>query len=101
MLQTSVGEQIKIIDNSTHLGKKTVESLCLEGYEPIGYIESEQPPLRLLRGFNKNMSDKLEQRDLKLWNIWKVLNDEAIVTVRKEDEKSKEWTSEDILKREA
>ena len=79
LLQTGIGEQIKIIDNSTYLGKKMVQEQCMEGYKPIGYIESELPPSRLMRGFNKNMSDKLEQRDLKLWNIRKVLNDEDIV----------------------
>ena len=55
----------------------------MKGYKPIGYIESEQPPMRLMRGFNKNMSDKLEQRDLKLWNIQKLLNDEDICIMLK------------------
>lgn len=79
LIQKETGDQIKIIDNSTYLGKKTVVDLCREGYEPVGYIESEQSPMRLMRGFNKNMSNKLEQRDMKLWNIRKVLNDEDIV----------------------
>ena len=78
LLQAGAGEQIRIIDNNTYIGKKQVEDLCMEGYEPVGYIESEQSTMKLLRGFNKNMSDKLEQRDLKLCNIRKILNDENI-----------------------
>ena len=74
LLQAGVGEQIKIIDNSTYLGKKAVQDLCMKGYEPVGYIESEQSPIRLMRGFNKNFSDKLEERDTKLFDIRQILD---------------------------
>lgn len=74
LLQAGVGEQIKIIDNSTTIGKKTVTDLCIKGYEPAGFIESEQSPMRLMRGFNKNMSDKLEERDTKLYDIRQILD---------------------------
>lgn len=73
LLQTEVGEQIKIIDNSTHIGKKKVERLCMEGFKPIGYLESEQPPQRLLRGFNKDLSDKLDEKYKILWDIQQIL----------------------------
>lgn len=73
LLQSGIGEQIKIIDNSTNFGKKKVENLCMEGYKPIGYLESEQPPQRLLRGFNKNMSDKLDEKGRRLWDIQEIL----------------------------
>lgn len=73
LLQTNAGEQIKIIDNSTYLGKKKVESLCVEGFKPIGYLESEQPAQRLLRGFNKDFQDKLEEKNKQLWDIHEIL----------------------------
>ncbi|MFL0196441.1 hypothetical protein ACJDU8_12870 [Clostridium sp. WILCCON 0269] len=73
LLQTEVGKQIKIIDNSTYTGKKKVEKLCMEGFKCIGYLESEQPPQRLLRGFNKNLNDKLEEKYKKLWDIQEIL----------------------------
>lgn len=73
LLQTDIGEQIKIIDNSTYTGKKKVENLCMEGFKPIGYLESEQPPQRLLRGFNKNLTDKLDEKDKRLWDIQEIL----------------------------
>lgn len=73
LLQMEIGEQIKIIDNSTNLGRKKVESLIVEGYRCIGYLESEQPPQRLIRGFNANLETKLEQRDKKLWEIGEIV----------------------------
>lgn len=78
LLQTNIGEQIRIVDNNTFIGRKTVANLCMRGYETVGYIESEQSPVRLMNGFNKNKDDKLDQRDLKLWNIRKILNDEYV-----------------------
>ena len=74
LLQTAPGEQIKIIDNSTHLGKRKVEMLCNEGYKPIGYLESEQPPQRLLRGFNKDLNNKLEDKYKILRDIRQILD---------------------------
>lgn len=73
LLQTDIGEQIKIIDNSTYLGKKKVEALCIEGFKCIGCLESEQPAQRLLRGFNKYLRDTLDQKDKKLWDIQEIL----------------------------
>ncbi|MFL0196975.1 hypothetical protein ACJDU8_15615 [Clostridium sp. WILCCON 0269] len=73
LLQADIGDQIKIIDNSTCTGKKKVENLCMEGFKPIGYLESEQPAQRLLRGFNKNLNDKLEEKYKMLWDIQQIL----------------------------
>lgn len=73
LLQTEIGEQIKIVDNSTHIGQRKVTNLCMEGFKPIGYIDSEQPPQRLLRGFNKDLNDKLEEEHKKLWDIQEVI----------------------------
>lgn len=74
LLQTERGQQIKIIDNSTHLGKKKVESLCNEGFKPIGYLESEQPPQTLLWGFTRNLNEKYDLKIQKLSDIQKILN---------------------------
>lgn len=73
LLQTDVGEQIRIVDNSDNLGKRKVENLIMEGYKCIGYLESEQPPRSLLRGFNKDLETKLEGKDKKLWDIREIL----------------------------
>lgn len=73
LLQSEIGEQIKIINNDTSLGKKQLENLCMEGFKPIGYLKSEQPAQRLLRGFNKNLDDKLHEMDKKLWDIQEIL----------------------------
>lgn len=73
LLQKGIGEQIKIVDNNTNLGRKKVEHLCMEGFECIGHLESEQPPQRLLRGFNRNLNDKLDERGTKLRDIYRIL----------------------------
>lgn len=74
LLQPNIGEQIKIIDNSTHIGKKKVESLCTEGYKAIGYLESEQPPSRLLRGFNADLNNRLDEKYKRLRDIQDILS---------------------------
>ena len=73
LLQTEIGEQIKIVDNSTKIGKKKAENLCLEGFRVIGYLESEEPPQRLLWGFNKDLNDKIKEKNKKLRDIYEVL----------------------------
>lgn len=73
-MQTDIGEQIKIIDNSTNLGKKKVEKLLSEGFKHIGYLESEQPTQRLLRGFNQELSNKLEEKYTRLHDIRQILD---------------------------
>lgn len=65
--------QIKIVDNSTYIGKKKVEDLCMDGYQAIGTIESEQRPIKLLGGFNRESYQKLEERGKKLEDIQKIL----------------------------
>ena len=42
--------EIKIIDNSSNLGKRRVEELCMEGATPAGTIESDLNRLRLETG---------------------------------------------------
>lgn len=43
--------QILIIDNSTHIGKGRVDSLCLSGTTSVGTIESDLTPHQLMHGF--------------------------------------------------
>ena len=73
LLQAEIGEQIKIVDNSTKLGKKKVENLYLDGFKAIGYLESEEPPQILLWGFNKDSNDKIEKKNKKLCDIYEIL----------------------------
>jgi hypothetical protein len=73
LLQLGIGEQIKIIDNSTNIGKKKVADLCMEGFKPIGYLESEQHPQTLIRGFNKNLNIKLDEKCKRLSDIREIL----------------------------
>lgn len=65
--------QIKIVDNSTHIGKETIQGLCMKGYQAIGFLESEQRPIKLLGGFNRESYQKLEERGKKLSDIQKIL----------------------------
>lgn len=68
LLQMPDGE-IKIIDNSTHIGKKKVESLCFEGATSVGTIESELSCLRLKSGLAYR---RTVERDEALDRIYKI-----------------------------
>ena len=54
--------QIVIIDNSTHIGKKRVELLIAEGYESVGFVESELTSAELKDGFNSDLKRELDKK---------------------------------------
>lgn len=87
---------IVIIDNSTSIGMARVNELLRDDADPVGTIESNLTPTRLMLGLNKVKSDELGQANEKLMNVQKVLNIEHSV-VR---EVSEPWTAEEIMKRE-
>lgn len=51
--------QILIVDNSTHIGKKRVESLIFDGYKFAGTIESDLRIQQLKSGFESNIQKEL------------------------------------------
>lgn len=51
--------QIMIIDNSRPIGKEKVESLCNQGWNAVGCIESDLLPGALRGGICREESDKL------------------------------------------
>lgn len=65
--------QIKIIDNSTRIGKGKVEREIADGGEYVGSIESELRPMQIEKGFNvyanKRIRNLREQLD-KIWNVF-------------------------------
>ncbi len=68
LLQMPDGE-IKIIDNSSYIGKKRVEALCIEGATPAGTIESDLNRLRLETGL---MHRRAVERDEALDKLYKI-----------------------------
>lgn len=52
--------QILIIDNSTHIGKKRVESLIYDGYKFAGTIESDLRIQQLKSGFEFNLLKRID-----------------------------------------
>lgn len=70
LLQMPDGE-IKIIDNSSNLGKRRVEELCMEGATPAGTIESDLNRLRLETGL---MHRRMVERDEALDRLYKIKN---------------------------
>lgn len=68
LLQMPDGE-IKILDNSSHLSKKKVEVLCMEGAMPAGTIESDLNRLRLESGL---MHRRTVERDEALNRLYKI-----------------------------
>lgn len=65
--------QIKIIDNSTSIGKGKVERAIIGGGEHIGFVESELRARELETGFNVYESDKNKKLSGKLNEIWNIL----------------------------
>lgn len=74
LLKMPSGE-IKIEDNSTHIGKKRVEKLCNEGGEFAGSIESNLYPVQLKRGISHNAREAYEAEIAKLWKLRKFIDE--------------------------
>ena len=65
--------QIKIIDNSTRIGKGKVERAITNGGEQIGFIESRLRARELEIGFNVYTSKRIKELKDKLSKIWNIL----------------------------
>ena len=64
--------QIKIIDNSTRIGKGKVERAITNGGEHIGFIESSLRARELEIGFNVYANKRikgLKDKQSKIWDI--------------------------------
>lgn len=62
LLKAPDGE-IVIIDNSTHLGKRKVESRINEGCKHVGFIESDLSPTSLSFSLSLKVIKKLDKYD--------------------------------------
>ena len=71
LLQMPDGE-IKIIDNSSYIGKKRVEALCIEGATPAGTIESDLNRLRLETGLMHRRAVERDEALDKLYELWEL-----------------------------
>lgn len=52
--------QIEIIDNSDIIGKKRVEKRIMEGYTPVGCLESDLHVQQLKAGFSWNLEARFD-----------------------------------------
>ncbi|WP_178695240.1 hypothetical protein [[Eubacterium] hominis] len=69
--------QIVIVDNSTHIGKKKIESLIYDGYKFAGTIESDLRVQQLKSGFEFDLTKKIDDANEIIKNINK-LSEELI-----------------------
>ncbi|MDD4843517.1 MAG: hypothetical protein PHU31_04175 [Anaerotignum sp.] len=65
--------EIKIEDNSTHIGKKRVAKLCNEGAVSAGTIESDLRPNQLKCGISHGVIELYEAEYAKLWSLRRLL----------------------------
>lgn len=63
--------EIVIVDNSTHIGKKRVETYCNDGAAPAGIIESAYNPMTLREGIARKY---VVERDDAFERLWKIKN---------------------------
>ncbi len=74
LLKMPSGE-IKVEDNSTHIGKKRVYKFCNEGGIFAGTIESDLQPSQLKRGISHNDREAYEVERAKLWSLRKFIDE--------------------------
>lgn len=74
LLQMLSGE-MKIVDNSNHIGKGRVEKFCNEGAILVGTIESDLHPTQLRRGISHNEREAYEAENAKLWKLRNFINE--------------------------
>lgn len=74
LLKMPSGE-IKIEDNSTHIGKKRVEKFCYEGAVSAGIVESDLRPDQLKRGISHVAIERYEVENKKLWRLRKFVDE--------------------------
>lgn len=74
LIQMPSGE-IKIEDNSTHIGKKRVEKFCNAGAKSAGTIESHLPTIQLRRGISHEARERYKVENAKLYSLRRFIDE--------------------------
>lgn len=67
--------EIKILNNSSRIGKERVEELCMEGATPAGTIESDLNRLRLESGLSHRRAVERDEALNRLYKIKDFVNE--------------------------